>query len=382
MNRGKQGAPARLFIVFVFILLVTALVVAGCGGGWGGDPAVDDNGGTADPGQDPVVEEPPGPPAFFPALRPGQVRHPLTGLPVDRKELAYPYSLVVIGNNPRARPQSGLPAADLVYEVPAEGGITRFLALFRAGRADPIGPVRSSRTYILDLAREWEAVLAHVGGSPGHYEAVGRSGVKVFDDRGASGAGVFWRSGSRRAPDNLYTSTARLRQKMESLGLEAPAVERQPFRFVTPDRLPAGEEALEVVIRRPGAGGEVIYRYDEEMYRYERHLGSAAHVDRESEQPLTARSLLIQFVPVRAIPGDTEGRLDVDLVGEGRLLIATGGTVREGRWRKDQRTAPTAFLEERGGPATLLPGQVWILMVPVGTEVEWASGSGDESPGT
>lgn len=379
MTRPAQGTPSRLLVCLLLVMLLMVVVVAGCGRG-SDDPAAGGNGGGGAPSQTPGDDEPTGPPPFFPDLKPGQVHHPLTGLPVDTKELDRPYSLVAIGNNPGARPQSGLPAADLVYEVPAEGGITRLLALFRAGRADPIGPVRSSRTYILDLAREWQAVLVHVGGSPGHYEAVGKSGVKVFDDRGASGSGVFWRASSRRAPDNLYTNTVRLRQKIEGQGLKAPAPERQPFRFVTPDRLPAGEEARELVIRRPGAGGEVVYRYDDEKYRYERYLGTKPHTDRESEEPLTATSLLIQFVPVRAIPGDTEGRLDVNWVSEGRLIIATGGTVREGKWRKDQRTAPTAFLEAGGGPATLLPGQVWILVVPTNTEVSFGVGSGEQSP--
>ena len=52
---------------------------------------------------------------------------------------------VVIENHPDARPQSGLNKADLVYETFAEGGITRFLAIFQTQEHKEIGPVRSAR---------------------------------------------------------------------------------------------------------------------------------------------------------------------------------------------------------------------------------------------
>ena len=47
---------------------------------------------------------------------------------------------VVVENHPDARPQSGLSKADLVYETLAEGGITRFLAIFQTQKAENIGP--------------------------------------------------------------------------------------------------------------------------------------------------------------------------------------------------------------------------------------------------
>ena len=68
---------------------------------------------------------------------------------------------VMIENHADSRPQSGLSRADVVYEAVAEGGISRFLAVFycgaAAGSAKPydVGPVRSARTYFLDWASEY-----------------------------------------------------------------------------------------------------------------------------------------------------------------------------------------------------------------------------------
>ena len=52
---------------------------------------------------------------------------------------------VMINNHPAARPQSGLNKADIVYEVLAEGDVTRFLAIFQSEQPDNVGPVRSAR---------------------------------------------------------------------------------------------------------------------------------------------------------------------------------------------------------------------------------------------
>ncbi len=75
---------------------------------------------------------------------------------------------VVIENHMDCRPQSGLSKADIVYEVVAEGGITRFLAIYYCGAAafdTLLGPIRSARTYLLDWTMEYDASFVHVGGA-------------------------------------------------------------------------------------------------------------------------------------------------------------------------------------------------------------------------
>lgn len=92
---------------------------------------------------------------------------PLTGLPVDEAITRRPLA-VMINNAPAARPQSGLSSADIILEVLAEGGITRFIAIFQSeGAAETVGPVRSIRPYLIELGESYDGVLVHAGGSPG-----------------------------------------------------------------------------------------------------------------------------------------------------------------------------------------------------------------------
>src|SRR6478672_8231162 len=91
---------------------------------------------------------------------------PLTGEKVDDKfKSTKPTTAIMIENSPDARPQSGIKDAEVVYEAVAEGGITRFLALYQQNAPETIGPVRSIRMYYVDWLTPFNASVAHVGGS-------------------------------------------------------------------------------------------------------------------------------------------------------------------------------------------------------------------------
>ena len=73
---------------------------------------------------------------------------------------------VMIDNHKSAWPQAGLQKAYMVYEIIAEGGETRLMALFKGVNLDKIGPVRSARHYFIDYAMENDAIFVHFGQSP------------------------------------------------------------------------------------------------------------------------------------------------------------------------------------------------------------------------
>ncbi|MBI5828679.1 MAG: DUF3048 domain-containing protein, partial [Chloroflexi bacterium] len=91
---------------------------------------------------------------------------PLTDLPVSQSVLQSRRPLLVqIGNSGPERPQFGLAQADLVFETIAEGGITRFSAIYFCQDATDIAGVRSGRLIDLQLLPIFDAVFVHVGAS-------------------------------------------------------------------------------------------------------------------------------------------------------------------------------------------------------------------------
>ena len=107
---------------------------------------------------------------------------------------------VMLNNLKKALPQLGVSQADIIYEAPAEGGITRMLAVFQSvEEVGNIGSVRSARDYYVSLAMGHDALYLHAGGSPGAYAAIKNWGAAAFDCvNGPYEGTLFWRDKERR----------------------------------------------------------------------------------------------------------------------------------------------------------------------------------------
>ncbi len=259
--------------------------------------------------------------------------------------------LISIDNNPKARPQTGLNQADIVYEVPAEGGISRYLALYYHGTAEKIGPVRSARPYMIDIAREWDAVFLHAGGSPDAYSYLSKGIVDSFNE--ISHSGGFWRDKSRKAPHNLYTSIEKIWPYIEKKGWD----EAVPVRsYVFSDDPVTGADASWVKTAYPYS--KISYRYDSASGLYERLLNSEDYTDAVTGEVLTASNIIVQRVKSKVL--DSEGRLEIDLVGSGEAWLMRDGVAIAGTWKKEGLNQPTVFYDENGREFRLKTGRTWI----------------------
>ena len=139
----------------------------------------------------------------------GMARSYLTGEWIDADLAKKKPVAIMIGNTNDALPQYGLSQADVLYEAPAEGGITRLMPIFQDySGLDKIGSVRSCRHYYAYYAMEFDAIYIHYGQAIYATELL-ESG-KVEDLNGLEGAidsATFYRDKSRKAPHNAFVST-------------------------------------------------------------------------------------------------------------------------------------------------------------------------------
>jgi hypothetical protein len=275
----------------------------------------------------------------------------------------------MVENQAAARPQSGLPLADVVYEALAEGGISRFIAIFLSNDAPVVGPVRSLRHYFAFLAADYAADLVHIGASPEGFAWRDAMDMGKLDE--SAGDPGVWRVGFRAPPHNAYTSTAPDREFLRARGRQQVR-SWGPLRF-SPDAPPGDEPASAISIGfRPWPYG-VGYRWDPATGTYPRSMEGTAHLDAETGSPIAPSSVVVQLADVEPIPADPKLRLDIDLVGaSGDLLIFNAGTRRSGSWRKDEPRTSSVWLDEQGEPLVLPPGQVWVEVVPLGSSVRWS----------
>lgn len=301
------------------------------------------------------------------------VEEPKVYCPLDHAELdeatlaAMPGRpiVVTIDNQGQARPQSGISSADIVYEIPAEGGISRYLAVFYHGSAEKIGPVRSARPYLVDIAKEWNAVYIHCGGSQDALKYLANGDLPYANQ--FSNGKYFWRDKNRNAPHNLYTSSEELLQLLEDKGWNE-SVSVSGFNFLEEGQtIDSQTQVSEVEIKYPAARDE--YVYDSTQGGYLRYVNGDSFIDAATDAQIIAANILVQEVHSTVL--DSEGRLAIDMVSSGDALLFTQGLVKEGVWQRDSLSGRTVFKDAEGGEWPLSPGQTWIQVVDQNVRISY-----------
>jgi len=280
----------------------------------------------------------------------------LSGLPVEPSVNSRPITGVMIENSLDARPQSGLAQASVVFEAIAEGGITRFLALFQDTQPDNVGPVRSSRPYYLQWALGFDATYGHVGGSPEALADIKSWGVKDMDQFFNSGS--YHRISTRYAPHNVYTSLATLSQLEASKGYGASTFKGW-LRKADKPLTPPTAKSIDLAISGPTYNAH--YDYDAATNTYKRSEGGAAHIDADSQAQISPK-VVIALVMSYSLESDGY-HSDYNTLGSGQAYVFQDGGVTIGTWSKADNASPLTFLDSTGKPLALNAGQTWLSAV-------------------
>jgi len=278
---------------------------------------------------------------------------------------------VMIENHTDARPQSGLNRADLVYEAVAEGGITRFMAVYWRNDAERIQFVRSARIYYIHWAAELGAVYVHWGqvedpGPVDVWPVLSRLNIRVLNGL-FLGEQVGYRDPERLAPHNVYTDTGLLWSTAQAFGYTGPP-SLQPWLFkddeVARSANPAfrAGPAIDVTFGDASSPYAVRWEYDAGSNGYLRSMGGVPHTDGVSGERLTARNVAVQFAVLR--PSGVKAYNIIDTVGTGPAVVFQDGVAIAGTWRKDSEAARTRFYDAAGNEIAFNRGRTWIEVVP------------------
>lgn len=292
------------------------------------------------------------------------LQSPLDGV-MTTKEIASTHPLaIVVENHPDARPQSGLSQASLVYEAIAEGGITRFLALFGSKEAEKVGPVRSARTYFVDWAHGYNAFLAHVGGN---IDALDKIAVeKTFDLDQFKYPKSYWReyAAGLATEHTMYTSTTKLRQQAAALNYPV-ANNFTVYKFKDDPALETRPETQTVAVNFSSASYNVIFQYDKTTNSYKRLMAGKAHTDKATKESLNPKNVVVMTVARKAtLTRINEPGYDMTTTGSGKAQIFIDGKTVTGSWKKTSPSDREIFYDETGQEIIFDRGQFWICVIP------------------
>lgn len=298
----------------------------------------------------------------------------LDGKIVDSKEQAsyWPYA-VIIENLLSVRPQSGLSQASVVYETLVEGGATRFMAVFDPSEiTTEIGPVRSARPYYLEWSSEYDALYVHCGGSPTALKII-RENSDIKDlNQISRDASYFWRDRSKSAPHNLFTSSQNMNFALRDKGLRDQSTDFQQWKFKDEANLDnRGDNGKSVIFNFSyGLTYKVRYEYNKEKNVYLRFNADQPHLDKNTNKQIEVKNVIVQLVDEPVLSGG-QGRLDINVGGEGKAWIFRDGQVIEGIWKKASRKGRTLFYDQAGQEIEFNRGNTWVHVVPKTQDVSY-----------
>ena len=369
MSKRRWGA-------LVGTTLALALLASCGGGGVSSQP-----GGTSGIPDEPAisviapVEPDPDPEPVYPYT------NPLTGegLNVDisgRRPVA-----VMFNNLKKALPQIGVGQADVIYEIVAEGGITRMMAVFQdlEGVGD-LGSIRSARDYYVSLALGHDAIYIHAGGSPQAYDAFSNWGVTHIDFVNGPYGDMCWRDPDRRKTagleHSLFTSSENVLDQMPSR-FRLDHEDGYTVGWAFDEEPPAGAEQPVVKLTIPFSKyktGYFVYDPGEEQYVMSQSLDGSdpiEYVDGQTGEAVGVRNVLVLYTDVSRVKGDEAGRMEVRTTGTGSGILLRNGQLYEITWKRDKRTNCYSFLDLSGRVIPLAVGPSYINLVEPSAQVAW-----------
>ena len=299
---------------------------------------------------------------------PLEISDSINGLPaaddlIDRRILA-----IKIDNHIKARPQSALQSADAVFEIPVEGGITRFIALFHQTDLDWVGPNRSGRPTDSEVMTSFGEAPFQISGAQPWVENIFRSdGVNVVYDTGAT----TFRENDRPAPHNLFTSTGLIRDWADARGWsdEGPG---NLFAYGEPTTPDAEATRIEVVFSQVEPP---TWAWD--GTKYLRFHGVTPHewITKDGETGQVSFDTIVIMKMRRYIKSDPSGRGSsvptMETVGKGEAFVFYNGEVVGGTWERGSQTDKFFLATSDGVEMVLPPGRVWISFQPNNQPLVW-----------
>ena len=304
--------------------------------------------------------------------------NPLTGLPVDKDISGKRPFAFVINNHRQAQPQLGVSKADIIYEMMAEGGITRMLAIYQdITDVGVIGSIRSARLYCVDLAQSYDAIFVFAGYSDEAYEALRARKITHLNGVHGPGTEAFYRDSGRQATmsfeHTLVTSDARLTKycKENELRQELPDNYKRALNFKEDGTPEDGAAATEFDVRFMANSKTTSFKYDAENMLYYLSQYSSPYRDGVDKTQVAVTNVLILKTNISSIPGDTAGRLKITTTGTGSGYYVNGGKYIEIEWSRADNASQYKYTKKDGTELILGQGKTYICITARNLNVDF-----------
>jgi hypothetical protein len=313
----------------------------------------------------------------------GMVRSYLTGKLVPESIGRTRPIAVMLNNIYDALPQSGIGNAEIVYEAPVEGGITRLMGIFEDYQdVERIGSVRSSREYYVYFAREFDAFYLHFGQAWYALELLWRDDTLNLSGLADAGSGegdiMYYRGEDFPSPHNVFTNYDLIQQGIDFKGYsrdysDSYTAQNGHYQFAADDEPVLLENGQDAAVVSTGYDyNNAYFVYDEQTGKYTRYQFGDTQIDMNTGNALTYDNILLQYCSWTT-QVDSDTYLDINVLTGGSGKYITRGKAIDVTWSKDGATtadpfaegnfSPTRYYDANGEEITLNQGKTWVCIV-------------------
>ena len=296
----------------------------------------------------------------------GEARSPFTGEWIDETVATKRPVAVMTENTKVTLPQYGLGQADVIYECPVEGGITRLMAIYQDySGMERVGNVRSCRLYYVYFAKEFDAIYFHAGESKYALDVLNSSFIDNVDGITGKGGQYFYRDNSRKAPHNLYTTSDLIASGIEKYGFSTMLSDSygSHYQFATeeePNLLTDGVDATKISMYY--VDPKPWFEYNSEDGLYYRFEFGAPQKDGLTDQQIAVTNIIIQNC-YSTLKDSGNGTLDIDYQSGGTGKFITKGKAIDITWSRESSSSKTKYYDTNGNEIVLNPGTTWVEIV-------------------
>lgn len=298
----------------------------------------------------------------------GEAKSLLTGQWIDKKLAGQRPVACMFGNTESALPQFGIGKADVIYEAPVEGGLTRLMGIFQDyENLEKLGSVRSGRLYYAYYSMGFDAIYLHYG-QASYAKGFLESGQ--IDDLNcleyAVDKAIIYRDTSKKAPHNAYATGKGLAEgiALKQYGTQYADDFKGHYQFA-PDgstvKLNGKQSQKASVVRVGYQSNQPYFEYNPKDRLYYRYQYGGRQIDGNTGDQLAVKNVILQNSNVRVL--DSNGYLEIDTTGEGTGWFLTNGKMTAVTWKCADNFSPTHYYDSNGKEITLNQGKTWVCVV-------------------
>lgn len=310
----------------------------------------------------------------------GKVRSYLTGEWVDvnlgsRRPLA-----IMLNNTSVALPMSGVCSADVIYECPVEGRITRWMGIYENWEElERIGSVRSCRLYFLHFAQEFDAVYAHYGQAvyaledlnSGRFDVLS-GGTKGIEQPVSSSYDRISRPG-KATEHTLYAFPEGIAKDIEKKGYNMELSEdfSRKFKFPEDGEIVEYEGYPDAVLLQPGGTGgkngfggvKASFEYNPADRKYYRSTYGSPHMDELTGEQVAVTNVIFQYCDGEVLDAKDYLHFGTQAMNND-CYVFTNGKMIEGFWNNPGDLGrPARYYEKDNSEIVLNPGKTFICII-------------------